>query len=110
MKLSKLLLLGALLALPILGLGQPAPGGNVGVAVNPSGNVAFLNVDANGNLLTTSGGGGGLTQVSVNAPLTGLGTVGSPIILPVATSGANGGDHRLIGDVQYLDRGRRPGQ
>ena len=90
MKLSKLLLLGALFALPIIGLGQPAPGGNVGVAVNPSGNVAFLNVDANGNLLTTSGGGGGLTQVSVNAPLTGLGTVGSPIILPVATSGANG--------------------
>lgn len=46
----------ALVSLVAFAAAPPTPGGNVGVAIDPSNNVAFLNVTAGGALVTQAGG------------------------------------------------------
>jgi hypothetical protein len=60
---KKLLALALGLALlPTAGFAQTKPGGSLGIAVDPNGNLAFLHVDASGNVLL-GGSGPGLGMI-----------------------------------------------
>ena len=66
-------------ALAVLFGAVPTPGGNVGVAINPSGDYAFLNVDNNGAVIIAGNGGGdvvGPASATANAVTRYSGTTG----------------------------------
>lgn len=69
----------AAVAVGLIYAAVPTPGGNVGVAINPSGDYAFLNVDNNGAVIVAGNGGGdvvGPASATANAVTRYSGTTG----------------------------------